>query len=88
MRHSAAALIWVLLSSWMPAAQPPAYRDEGFRRVSLSPGQAAPVSFTLGPDDLRMLDRDMKWMVEPGTFRIMIGASSKDIRLRGEIAVR
>jgi beta-glucosidase len=35
-----------------------------------------------------MLDRDMHWVVEPGAFRIMIGASSKDIRLRDEITVR
>jgi beta-glucosidase len=59
-----------------------------FWRIHLEAGQKKDVSFTLGPEDLRMLDRDMKWTVEPGAFRIMIGSSSKDIRLRGELVVR
>jgi len=61
---------------------------KGFQRVSLAPGEAKDVSFSLGLGQLRMLDRDMHWVVEPGAFRIMIGSSSKDIRLRGELTVR
>jgi hypothetical protein len=30
----------------------------------------------------------MKWLVESGTFRVLVGSSSKDIRLRGEFTVR
>jgi beta-glucosidase len=66
----------------------PVMELKGFRRVRLAPGQSAEVTFTLGPNELRMLDRDMKWIVEPGAFRVMIGASSKDIRLRGELIVK
>jgi beta-glucosidase len=44
--------------------------------------------FELGPNELRMLDSAMHWIVEPGVFRVMIGGSSKDIRLRGELTVR
>jgi beta-glucosidase len=35
-----------------------------------------------------MLDNDLKKVVEPGDFRLMIGASSKDIRLRGVLTVK
>ena len=59
-----------------------------FTRVHLRPGEARDVVFTLHPDDLRMLNRDRQWVVEPGTFRVLIGSSSEDIRLRGEFSVR
>ena len=61
---------------------------KGFRRSHLKPGEEQTVSFTLGPAELRALDRDLRRVVEPGTYRVMLGASSKDIRLRGELAVR
>jgi len=60
----------------------------GFTRIHLEPGASKEVRFTIGPDQLRMLDANMKWVVEPGTFRILIGASSKDLRLRGDLVVR
>jgi beta-glucosidase len=60
----------------------------GFERVHLEPGKSATVVFELAPEHLRMLDRDLRWVVEPGAFRVMIGGSSKDIRLRGQLTVR
>lgn len=60
----------------------------GFQRVHLEPGVEREVAFTLGPEQLRLLDRDLQWVVEPGAFRVMVGASSKDIRLRGTLVVR
>lgn len=66
----------------------PVMQLEGFQRIHLEPGAEQEVSFSIGPDQLRMLDRDMKWIVEPGTFRVLVGASSRDIRLRGDLVVR
>jgi beta-glucosidase len=67
-----------------------AYYDKvlrGFERVPLQPGQKKRVRFTLGPDDLKLLDRYMRWTVEPGTYDILVGASSEDIRLRGTFEI-
>ena len=60
---------------------------KGFRRVHLAPGESAAVSFTLTPEDLVFYDRDMNRIVEPGTFTVMIGSSSDDIRLNGSFEV-
>jgi beta-glucosidase len=65
----------------------PVIELKGFQRVSLLPGESRTLAFTLGPDELKMLNDKMEWIVEPGDFRIMIGASSKDIRLRGTLTV-
>jgi len=51
----------------------------GFRRVTLNPGETKVVEFTLGPEELSYLNRDMQRVVEPGTFRIMVGGNSVDL---------
>lgn len=66
----------------------PVIELQGFERVSLQPNEQRTVTFSLGPEALRMLDASMAWVVEPGAFRVMIGSSSKDIRLRGQLTVR
>jgi beta-glucosidase len=60
---------------------------KGFQKISLQPGETKDVSFEISPDMLKILNKDMNWEVEPGDFRILIGASSKDIRLRDNITV-
>ena len=60
----------------------------GFERVMLAPGEKKTVVFTLHPDDLALLDKNMVWRVEPGKFQVMIGSSSTDIRLKQEFTIR
>jgi beta-glucosidase len=66
----------------------PVLQLAGFQRIRLAPGEEREVSFVLGSEALRMLDRDLKWVVEPGVFRVLVGASSRDLRLRGSLTVR
>lgn len=57
----------------------------GFERVHLEPGETKELSFTIDRKHLELLDADMKWVVEPGDFVLMAGASSEDIRLNGTL---
>lgn len=59
----------------------------GFERIALSSGQTKRVTFEVNPEDLKLLDIDMNWVLEPGDFEFRIGASSEDIRLRKTISI-
>jgi len=57
----------------------------GFERVHLAAGETKTVTFTLKASDLELLDKNMNWVVEPGEFVLMVGASSEDIKLKKTI---
>jgi beta-glucosidase len=59
----------------------------GFERIHLKPGEAKELRFTLSPQDLGLWNRHSEFVVEPGFFTVSVGASSKDIRLRGRLEV-
>lgn len=60
----------------------------GFERIHLQPGEEQTVNFTLTPQDLGLWDKNNQFTVEPGTFTVMVGASSQDIRLKGSFEVQ
>jgi beta-glucosidase len=51
----------------------------GFERVTLKPGESKRVTFTLGPDELSLIDRRMQRVVEPGRFDVMVGTSATPV---------
>ena len=55
---------------------------KGFTRVSLKPGETKKVELEITPDLLAFYDVNMKYIVEPGEFEIMIGNSSRDADLQ------
>jgi beta-glucosidase len=61
---------------------------KGFRKIALKPGETGTAKFTLTPDELSFLNRNMDRVVEPGAFSVMIGASSQDIRLKGSFEIK
>jgi beta-glucosidase len=56
----------------------------GFERIHLKPGETKTVSLTLDPTLMAIWNVEMKQVVEPGKYEAQIGASSADIRLKGE----
>ena len=57
--------------------------------MALNPGETKTVTMKLTPEELQLLDIDMRWRVVPGDFDIMAGKSSAngDIVLRGVLKV-
>jgi beta-glucosidase len=55
---------------------------KGFKRVTLEPGETKTVSLEITPELLKFYDINMKYVVEPGEFEIMVGNSSRDCDLK------
>jgi beta-glucosidase len=65
----------------------PGMELKGFARIPLRPGESRTVRFRIPMEILALYDRCMRLVVEPGSFRVMIGSSSRDIRAEGEFTV-
>jgi len=59
----------------------------GFERIGLLPGEKKTVKFTISPDDLKLYNKNMDWVVEPGKFEVLIGSSSTDIKLKKDFTM-
>jgi beta-glucosidase len=61
---------------------------KGFAKVALEPGQSETVTFTLDERSLAYYDPVKKgWVAEPGEFEVLVGASSRDIRLKAKFTL-
>jgi len=61
---------------------------KGFERIHLAPGASKTIKLTLHPEDFEMLNEKMETVIEPGDFTIMIGSSSRDIRLKKTVTLQ
>ncbi|QSR19675.1 fibronectin type III-like domain-contianing protein [Novosphingobium sp. KA1] len=58
----------------------PVRQLRGFQRVSLKPGETRTVNFAVGREQLEILDRNMRWTVEPGPVDLLVGDDSEHTR--------
>ena len=59
----------------------------GFERIHLAPGEEKTVDFEVKPQHLGLWNIENKFVVEPGTFSVMVGSSSEDIRLKASFEI-
>ncbi|HLF47616.1 MAG TPA: beta-glucosidase BglX, partial [Chitinophagaceae bacterium] len=53
---------------------------KGFQKIKLKAGESKTVSFTIKVNDLKFYNSNLKWLAEPGDFKIFIGTSSSDVK--------
>jgi beta-glucosidase len=62
---------------------------KGFQRVDLEPGQSKDVHFALDRTSIAFYSTTKKnWVTEPGRFDVLVGSSSRDIRVKGSFIVK
>ncbi|KAI0015001.1 glycoside hydrolase family 3 protein [Xylariomycetidae sp. FL0641] len=72
----------------IPGGDGPPKQLRGFEKKVLAPGQSATVRFDLTRRDLSVWDvAAQAWTLRPGAYEVMVGASSRDVRLKGQIEV-
>jgi beta-glucosidase len=86
--RSGAEVVQLYINDEISTVTTPVQELKGFEKVTLEAGEKKTVSFKLLPEDLSLFDKDMNFIVEPGTFKVMVGSSSKSIKLNGEFKVR
>jgi len=53
---------------------------KGFQQITLTPGETKKVSFSISVNDLKFYNNDLKYVYEPGDFKVFIGTNSKDVK--------
>ena len=86
-KYAGAEVAQLYVRDVLSSVSQPVKQLRDFQKVFLNPGETKRLEFAIDSKTLQMLDGNLEWTVEPGEFRIMIGTSSMDIRLRDNITV-
>jgi beta-glucosidase len=81
--RAGADVVQLYINDPISSVSTPVKELKGFKKVWLEPGQSTKVQFELGPRHLSLVNRNLKRVVEPGEFEVMIGKSSDEIVLQG-----
>lgn len=86
--RAGAEVVQLYVADLESSAPRPAKELKAFARVDLEPGEEKEVSFSVDASDLGFFSPRQGWIVEPGEHELIVGASSRDLRLREFFTVR
>jgi beta-glucosidase len=72
--------VQLYISQMVGSIARPVKELKGFQQITLEPGQTKKVSFQISVDDLKFYNSDLKYVYEPGNFKVFIGTNSKDVK--------
>jgi hypothetical protein len=87
-KQSGDEVVQLYLRDEIASVVQPIKQLKNFNRVHLAPNEEKSISFLLTADDLAIINNNFEKVVEPGLFTVMIGSSSKDIKLTTQIEVK
>lgn len=85
--RSGAEVVQLYLRDVVASVSQPPMLLKGFTRIELSPGESRTTTFSLGAEELSIYNAGLERVIEPGLFKVMIGASSAGIRLTGDFTL-
>ena len=80
-------VVQVYLRDNLASVVKPMKELKGFQRVSLNPGETKSVSISIPAKELETLNPDMKRLIEPGSFNVMVGSNAENLPLKGAFTV-
>ena len=81
-------VVQLYLRDEVGSVETPHMQLRGFKRIALKKGESAKVKFDLRFDDLALYNSELQQVVEPGTWQVMVGAASNDLRLKGKFEIK
>lgn len=80
-------VVQVYINDKISSVTTPVMVLKGFKKTKVNPSETTTLSFSIPCKELGLWDKDMNYVIEPGEFEILIGASAEDIRLKDSIYI-
>jgi beta-glucosidase len=81
-------VVQLYISDVIVSISEPVKELQGFKKISLEPNEKKKVEFTLNYENLFLYNKNMESVVEPGTFEVLVGNSSQNIKLKGIFEIK